>query len=89
MIDNIAAWVLFGVAQAFATQAQTLPPPELPSTAVATADDVGGPPTAPPLASRIARTSPADIAVPALVLFGTFMLGRATGLVSAKKEGKA
>jgi len=88
MID-VAAYIALSIAQALAAAGQS-PPGGLPSTvAAATVDDVGGPPTAPPLATRVREWSPADVLVPALLLLGSFAAGRATGLVTARKPARA
>jgi len=89
-VIDIAAYIALSIAQALAAAGQPVPPGELPSTvAAATVDDVGGPPTAPPLASRVREWSPADVLVPALLFLGSFAAGRVTGLVSARKPARA
>lgn len=76
-VETIAAWVALTVAQALASS-QSVP---------GTADDLGGPPTAPTLASRAAQTSPDSVIVPVLLLAGGFGGGLACGLSHKRKEG--
>lgn len=76
-METLAAYVALTVAQALASS-QSVP---------GTADDLGGPPTAPTLASRAAQTSPADVIVPVLLLAGSFGGGLAFGLTRHRKAG--
>ncbi len=84
---DITAYILFSIAQALAASGVS-PAGELPSTAVASVDDLGGPPSAPPPAVRHQAWTVGDVASAALILAGTFAGGLAAGIsLHGKRKG--
>ena len=81
MFDAIM-WAAILAAQAGLSVVPTVPPDRV--AAVATVD-VGGPPTAPTLATRVQSQDFAEGAVRALFAFGVFFVGVTCGLVIARK----
>lgn len=75
-VETIAAWAAIAISQALAGS-QSVP---------GTADDLGGPPTAPTLASRATQVNPDSVTVPVLFMVSGAGVGFAVGR-GTRKEG--